>query len=334
MRVFVFGAGASLHVGYPLTKALCSKLMEWASKNEPANQLYWPNRDELSRFGSFDDIEELVSQVEKVSKPGPILEGLRNGLCGYFDSIRANHAALYRQLAQEIVEPGDVVVSFNYDVSLDRELQRAGKWNPNTGYGFSVGMRGLPPSGTTLLKLHGSTNWMDSLFDGLRGGQFSQGSDSHGPRPVLLPQELEFLGCPPETRDPRFNGGGMLRNGSMILPSRDKRFYVGTSTNSRERGDFWSSLWHQAAMALREAREISVIGYSFPSADKDARELLLNNSNRRCRLAICSGSDTTHIREQFVSAGFLPERIVDDSRYFEEWIEAECSAAVSSGSTE
>jgi hypothetical protein len=255
---------------------------------------------------------------------------LRNGLCGYFDSIRANDAALYRQLAQEVVQPGDVLITFNYDVSLDRELRRAGKWNPNTGYGFDLGIRGLPPSDTTLLKLHGSTNWMDLLFDGLPGGKFSQGgSDSHGPRPVLLPQEFDFLEYPPGTRDPRFNGGAMTRSGSMILPSREKQFYVSTSSSPRERKDFWSSLWAQASDALRTAEEITVIGYSLPEADEDARRLLLEEkSNRNALLTVCSGRATSNIAEEFVRAGFAHERVLTELARFEDWIATKCGQAV------
>jgi hypothetical protein len=282
----------------------------------------------LSRLGSLDDIEELVSGVEKLSKPGPILEGLRNAISGYFDSVRANDAALYRQLAQAVVQPADVLISFNYDVSLDRELRRAEKWNPGTGYGFDVGVKGLPPSATTLLKLHGSTNWMDLLFDGLRGGQTSVGGgDAHGPRPVLLPQEFEFLECPGIT-DPRFSGGGMTRNGSMILPSRDKRFYVSTSSNPGERKDFWSLLWGQAAKALGEADEIVIVGYSLPSADGHARRLVLDERNRDAKLTICCGSDNSRLAAEFVQAGFARQRVVTDFPYFEQWIAAQCYEAV------
>lgn len=329
MRVFVLGAGASLHVGYPLTKDLGPKLIAWASSNEPLNQLYWLRFEELSPFGSLDDIEEFVSQVEKDPNSWAILEGLRSALCGYFDSIRANDAALYRRLAQEVVQPGDVLVSFNYDVSLDRELRRAGKWNPSTGYGFNVDIRGLAASGATLLKLHGSTNWIDSLYGGLQAGQFNWVNDEPlGPRPVLLPQEFEFLEYPPGIRDPRFNGGGVERSGSMILPSRGKRFYVSTSTSPHEGGGFWSSLWRQAGTALRDAREIIVVGYSLPAADKDARELLLKNSSRNSLLTICCGSATGNIAEEFVQGGFARERILTDSSRFEDWIAVECGQVV------
>jgi hypothetical protein len=328
MRVVVLGAGASVHVGYPLTKDLCPKLLEWAETNEPAGQLHWPDRNELSEFGSLVDLEELVSQVEKAQKPGPILEGLRNAVCGYFDSIRANEAALYRTLAQQAVQLGDVLVSFNYDVSLDRELRRSGKWNPEGGYGFDLGIDRFR-SDTRLLKLHGSTNWMDSLFDGLRAGQVSIGfGDSHGARPVLLPQEFNFLEYP-EMRDPRFNGGGLTRNGSMVLPSRNKRFCVKTSSSPNERENFWSHLWDQAADALVRADEIVIIGYSLPVADERARNLLLEPRNCHASVTVCCKRDSDRIGREFRRAGF--DKVCSNLEGFENWLDAVISARIKQG---
>ena len=68
MRVFVFGAGASIHVGYPLTGELMPRLIEWLRKNpesvQPENGL-WPDPDELTTlFPSSSDIEEVVTELE------------------------------------------------------------------------------------------------------------------------------------------------------------------------------------------------------------------------------------------------------------------------------
>ena len=325
MRVLVLGAGASFHVGYPLTRDLCPKLIDWASRNEPPNQRYWPDREELSRFSALDDIEELISQVEKDAKPGRILAGLRNALCEYFDSVRAGEATLYRQLAQDVVEVGDVVVSLNYDVSLDRELRRAGKWEIRDGYGFDTGINAVPQSSVKLLKLHGSTNWIDSLFGGVRGGSsFSAGFgfDSRGSRPVIMPQEFDFLEYQ-RIRDPQFNGGGVDRAGSMILPSRNKRFHVATSINPREREHFWASLWGQAAKALQEADEIAIIGYSLPEADTEARKLVFESSNRDSLLTLCCGRKTRDLGNEFLGAGFERHRVCTDFSRFEDWLVAQ-----------
>ena len=210
MRAFIFGAGASLHVGYPLAPPLGRSLVDWAAKNLPAPHLYWIDRDELSTIFNeqeLDDFEGIITELENpiigspVSalpkwKRGSMLEGFRNALCYFFDSIRANDAPLYRQFAKEVIQPGDTVITFNYDVSLERELRRAGKWGIRDGYGFDLGVDSLLPSAIKLLKLHGSTNWIDLLFGGARGGTFGYCTDSLSLRPVILPQEFEFLEFP------------------------------------------------------------------------------------------------------------------------------------------
>jgi len=318
MRVFVLGAGASVHAGYPLTKDLGPKLFDYVKGNGgPRNYPYWPDLDELAEYGSPSDIEELVTSLEAHEKPGTKLAGLREALCSYFDSIRPREAELYKRFANAIVPPADTIISFNYDLSLELELKRAGTWEASDGYGFDLGICSLPKSSVKLLKLHGSTNWVDLLFEGARG--FSQGNgDSLGPRPVF-PWGLDHLGYP-GIKDPRWRQGGVERAGSMVLPSRNKKYHVSTSINPREREGFWNLLWGQAADALRRADEIIIIGYSLPAADSRARALLLDRGNHDAPLTICCGSRSTDIGKEFVQAGFVRGKICFDFGRFEDWL--------------
>jgi hypothetical protein len=316
-------------VGYPLTKDLGPGLVKFIADNPgPRNYPYWPDPDELVEYGPLEDIEEIVTRLERSERSGPILAGLREAICVFFDSIRTNNASLYRQFASEVIQDGDVVITFNYDVSLDRELRKAKRWEISEGYGFDIETPNVPKSGTTLLKLHGSTNWMDSLFRGHRAGTFSQGygEDSRGLRPVVLPREFEFLGYE-GVADPKFSGGGVDRSGSMILPSRNKRFYVPTTSNPREREAFWSALWRQAELALRNTGEVVIIGYSLPDADAEARRLLLGTINRDSLLTICCGQDTNRVGNEFVRGGF--SQVCTDSKRFEHWLAAQCLQATS-----
>jgi hypothetical protein len=310
-----------LHVKYPLIKDLGPRLIEWVEKNPCPQNLPWIDSEKMARlFTSFDDIEGIVTDLENPKAASPVskltqgerarlLAGLRYALCEFFDSIRTNDALLYRQFANEVVQPGDIVISFNYDVSLDLELRRAGKWQIGKGYGFDLGIDSLPPSPVKMLKLHGSTNWMDPSF--------------LGDRPDILPQEFEFLEYH-NIRDPRFNGGAMIRsNGSMILPGRNKRLYVPTSFNPRERESFWSVLWGQATNALQKADEIVIIGYSLPPADVDARRLLLKTRNKDSLLTICCGRDTDRVGNEFTQGGFSHVRT--DSKRFEDWLATQCA---------
>jgi len=323
MRVFVLGAGASRHAGYPLTSDLGPKLEVWAGKNPPRwNYRYWPDSEGQKEFGLLDDIEGFVTKVERYEKPEKMLGGLREAVCGFFDSIRANSASCYQQFASDVIRGGDVVITFNYDVSLELELRRARKWEVGNGYGFDLEIFGMPKSATTLLKLHGSTNWVRSHFGGIHAGSFSQpiGWDPMGSRPRLLPREFQFLSYQ-GVADPK-PIGAVTRTHSMILMSRNKRFYVSTSVNPRAGEPFWSALWGQADTALRNAGEITVIGYSLPVADAEARRLLLETTNKHCLVTVCCGGDTDRVAKEFVRHGF--SRVRSDSECFEEWLAVQC----------
>ena len=329
MTTYVFGAGASIHAGYPLAKDLGASLLAYADTYAPGNYIYWLDPAELRRLfpNTDEDFEGLISELEEPSpgsqiaglplrKRGAILAGIRNVLCEYFDSVRHRDASEYRRFASERAREQDTIITFNYDVSLERELRSVGRWEISDGYGFDICPDRLPRSPTKVLKLHGSTSWIDLLFNGSKG----PGHASHeprGPRPVVIPQEFQFLGYDASVvHDRSFKGGGTDRRGSMILPGRHKRFFVGSSINAHERRDFWKSLWSQAALALANSDAIVIQGYSFPEADENARRLLFEGSNRRALLTISCGSATSRIRQEFRELGFTgvveaPERFED-----------------------
>lgn len=307
MRAFVFGAGASVHVGYPLTKHLGITLVDWAARNPRPDHLHWLDADEVhALFPSLEDFEQVISELQSPApgspidqlpkwKRGSILAGVREALCEYFDSLRLNSAPLYRQFAEEVCSPGDTVITFNYDVSLEAELRKAGKWHIGDGYGFPLDDSVTPPSPVKILKLHGSTSWIDILFDGARYGHVGPAGPL-GARPLILPQYFRFFGYPPEIVDPRFEGGGSSRHGSMILPARSKVF------DARTR--FWDHLWRQASEALGIASEIVIIGYRLAPADERARDLVLRVGNKNCSITVCCGGDNAHIANELADAGF------------------------------
>jgi len=325
VRTLVLGAGASFHVGYPLTKNLGTKLIDWIARN-PRDRIDWIDAAEIrSLFPSLEDIEQVISELQNPApgspvnnlpkwKRGSLLAGIREGLCEYFDTVRPNPARLYRELGETVLSPGDAVITFNYDVSLEAELYKAGKWHIGNGYGFLLGDGITPLSSVQVLKLHGSTSWIDILFDGARGGDYGAvGPDGAlGTRPLILPQYFDLFGYPPEVRDPQFRGGGATRVGSMILPARSKVFEA--------RSLFWDHLWSQAAEALSNAAEIAIIGYSLAPADERARDLILGASNKRASISICCGGDNARITKEFAAAGF--SSVESSLPYFQDWLTA------------
>ena len=69
--------------------------------------------------------------------------------------------------------PGDTVITFNYDVSLDSKLRQSGKWAIGDGYGFRV--EGLPTGSTVRLlkmtwqhQLVGDPVWREAVRHHLR----------------------------------------------------------------------------------------------------------------------------------------------------------------------
>lgn len=313
-----------MHVGYPLVRDLGTALVNWAARHPQAEHFYWIDPEELKRlFPALSDFEQIISDLEDPPagstlselpkhRMGSILAGIREVLCEHFDEVANNDAYLYRMFAEKVCVGDEVLITFNYDVSLEAELRKAGKWEVGDGYGFRLGDSGTPPSPVRVLKLHGSTSWIDILFGGSRGGDFGAvGPDGPlGARPLIMPKYFRFFGYEAHIGDPKFRGGGSSRHGSLILPARSKKF------DSRD--PFWRHLWGQAEAALAKSSEIVVIGYSLAPADERARRLLLQCGNKNASVTISCGRDNTRIEKELVDAGF--SRVKADLLYFEDWL--------------
>lgn len=305
-------AGASVHATYPLASALGNSLAAWIETLGSEH----PFRVRLNRivdvYGTVDNFEDILTDLMTCC-PGSLAaalpttelpclrDDLKEAVREYFDTLRTAPAPLYDQLALHVL-PGDVVVTYNYDLGIERALGAAGLWDIRTGYGFSV-CDEQQPSPVRVLKLHGSTNWRALLFGDHTG--FSGGHhDSLGPRPVLFFQsDQEYLGFP-DFVDPRcvqLDTAPSLP--VMIMPALPKKFYFDTSFG-QELKSFWNGLWDQAHDAIKQAEELVIIGYSMPTADERALELLLGTINKAVRLTICCGGATTHLERKFHDHGF------------------------------
>lgn len=151
------------------------------------------------------------------------------------------------RLVIELLQPGDEIITFNYDCVIDDSLRRkgSGKWNARYGYSFDLGARGSLLKGdkywqptkpaskdetVKLYKLHGSLH-------------FDIKSQDEAPSVKLKER--------PYTRqrgDMRF---------SIIPPEWHKAY---------DKGAF-AKLWKNAAAAINRARHIVVVGYSLPATD-------------------------------------------------------------------
>ncbi len=160
-------------------------------------------------------------------------------------SCRYNPCAYHQQLAARL-EPGDTVISFNYDTIIDDALVKMGgnRWRGNDRYGVPVTGRGDAWVGETttgrpcnstvrLLKLHGSTHWR---------------SWDEKAKAVLLAKD-----------------GYGIKQPLLVPPAWNKRI-----TNHQPLGE----IWKKARRSLQAARALIIIGYSLPRTDLLFRALL------------------------------------------------------------
>lgn len=333
--VYVLGAGASKHVGYPLASTMGTEMLSWMSVRER----YKDTADSIREtFGDSPNIEDVVTELEGVVKSlehssetddrvrrsiaSSILVQVREAVPIWFTEIHSRPARAYQQFAEKTVQPGDVIITFNYDDSLERELKRVGKWDVAQGYGFPIG-NAATATQVPVLKLHGSINWLVSIFNGMTSGSFAIGGNgSLGQTPHVATDYLKYLGY--DDMPGTFPGGGGFH--SLILPGRTKEFYYETSFG-KEHEEFFFSLWSQAAAALKRADNIVLCGYSMLSVDRRACDLLLSSPRKETRIMVVSGKDGERISRDFWSAGFQKAGFYQNG-YFEKWVNESINASI------
>jgi hypothetical protein len=341
MTTYVLGAGASRDAGYPLTKTMASELLQWMKRPTHDPDSYAGRYPATARFleesfAPVENVEDLVTAIHKLideyengtreqrAKRTLVANEygvFKNAVRAWFAEIQQGVAlasSAYQDFAKSIVVPGDCIVTFNYDVSLERELRLAGKsprFEVGDGYGFPI--EGLPgKSDTKVLKLHGSTSWLALLFGGMTSGfSASQPGNTLSAPPVIAKNDLSFLGYTDEV-DPRFGRGGAALP-VMIFPARSKDFYFAANTGI-EYAEFWDDLWRQAAEALESAARVVICGYSLPSVDERARKHLLNDPKKDAEIVVASGEDTERIVKDYRGAGYA-RAVAADEVLFQKW---------------
>ena len=333
--VYILGAGASKHVGYPLISEMGKEMLKWMAAFP--NGYFRAAADFVAeRFGESPNIEDVITYLEstirsltdsKVAEEksqrirlgtvrGHFLEAMRE----WFREIRAHPATTYARFAEHVIASGDTVITFNYDDSLERELTRAGKWDVSQGYGFMLGTA-AKPSAVLVLKPHGSINWLASLFGGRTSGaaQVDAGM-TLGHQPVIHKADLEFLGYK-HFQGHEYPGGGALV--SLILPGRTKEFFYRTSVGIEWEG-FFGNLWAQGNEALKWANRLVICGYSMLPVDKRASDMILRTPSKDAEVEIICGSQGQRIEADFRNAGY--RRVSFDAcGRFQQWVESEAA---------
>lgn len=154
----------------------------------------------------------------------------------------------------ELVKPGDILITFNWDLLQEVLLSKAGKWTCDDGYGIRISPFEPPNySPSIILKLHGSCNWALS-----HKGDSSLHIDYRNP----------LFYCAGVGSEPSRPLGSTSDYGtSLIIPS-----YL------KDPGEVavLSPVWQRAHEALKESTDLVVIGYSLPGGDGFAQKFIEN----------------------------------------------------------
>jgi hypothetical protein len=317
---YVIGAGASRHAQYPLAPEMGKGLIEFMLRMKHP----WAPvqaRCLIEQFGREPNIEEVVtklgSRIDSDAAAGvspslsPCSPGNLRGWVGHwlrewFRQIHTGTAVAYTVFAGRLVQPGDAIITFNYDDSLERELRQIGKWDLSDGYGFPFADR-KRSSQVLILKLHGSKNWLWPV-------------PSLGQRPLIHEADVRHLGYSNSTE---FNH--LYKNGGafpcLILPGRDKQFFYKTSFGV-ECGEFWDLLWTQAEKAVKQSQRLILCGYSLLPVDERACDLLLKEPGKETHVTVISGDQSGRVAGDFRDAGFQHVDTFENG-FFENWVDRE-----------
>jgi hypothetical protein len=203
-----------------------------------------------------------------------------------------------------LIKPGDVILTFNWDILHEVILWRYGLWSYLDGYDFKCDTQGQreQPSKTLMLKLHGSVNWVQEDEDDLVG---------------YIADVKDFF---PDSKDwdwrPHHKEAQADSGRKLVLPT-----YLKDISSNRELLDIWT----KAYRVIAEARELVVVGYSLNAADHPARllfgsALLENATLDRVTVVSPNGGEWPQ---------FLPrtnKEIVLVRHKFEDWVLSEAHA--------
>jgi SIR2-like domain len=221
--------------------------------------------------GSAEFYEQFnIGRGRIVRQPQSIIESFYKVLPSIMRFALPEQCEYHANLAS-MLEPGDAVISFNYDCLIDEALksQAGRRWDPRTGYGFAVvsgaedwrnwGKGRAAAKPIRLLKLHGSLNW-----------DVSETGDV-----TLIPSPYERASA----------------RGAVVPP-------LGRKPVSDEP---FRQAWRAAREAVRTAERLIVIGYSLPQADYLVRALFRADADNEKLRELVVVDPSPAIADRFVA---------------------------------
>jgi hypothetical protein len=216
-------------------------------------------------FTHVEFLNTLETELRKKKGPKPVryrkqLETFKQVLAAVFEESLEGNECRYHEALVKVLQPEDVIISFNYDCLIDVALQKHGgkRWEPRTGYGISVktGSEAWTPTKkgkgpgysnpVKLLKMHGSLHWKWTDKGGLHLKEDPY-TRKHG--------NLSFEIIPPAWYKP------ITRK-----PYRD--------------------VWIAARSAVERAQLLAIVGYSAPPTDLLSQALLRQRADTTRHLEV------------------------------------------------
>jgi hypothetical protein len=195
------------------------------------------------------NLDELKQKSDRLQQAiAAVLEESLTENIGGASSLTPKKCDYHSTFVWQKLKAQDVIITFNYDCTLDFNLKQYGnhKWNARYGYGFNLGQWGKRLDGdqfwqpeqaaadsdtAKLFKLHGSLHFQVT------------GKDN---APHIHLKERPYT-----------KQAGTKLSFSIIPPEWMKQF---------DRGAF-GTLWAKASAAIHEAEHVVFIGYSLPATD-------------------------------------------------------------------
>jgi len=284
-NVFIFGAGASADCGAPVMSnflQIAEDIVESGSlKNDAIRELekVFALRNDLRRIYANSDLDldnieilfgitEMARILNILGNHSPdeinnlnralkrlIIETLEKSIKFPYKDRSIRPPSTYDKFVKKMlvndygsIKTNTSVITFNYDLALDYALNYHGV---SIDYGFSK-----RNDAVTLLKLHGSINWVKSK----NSGQINiLELDNH-----LRNAQKNFLGNITEVE---LRISQDLNKHFSTDENEDIPFIVPPTWNKSEYNTLVTNVWNRAALEISKARNIYIIGYSFPKSD-------------------------------------------------------------------
>jgi hypothetical protein len=265
-RTFILGSGFSANFGLPTLRGLFDQIMAQPGRTGErdipnvhlAVRWFYPRFEELGHEPKYPPFEEFLSLVVAAQDlPSfargywePVRKSALRLLTDYFKDLlpKAEEHPLLLDFAQRL-GPGDVLVTFNWDNLIERALAHLRKPFNLSGEADSI----------AVLKLHGSFNWVrppEGIEPSVPGSVVAIGDGVYRTADFTHYDVWDALDSPP-----------------LIVPP--------VASKAPLADPFLAPLWREAALAIEHAPTLSVVGYSMPDDDLQARALLCTSFHAR-----------------------------------------------------